>query len=81
MVIKPDKTLQIKRWEVQVLMLLAQEPNHPEAQEVFNEYKDKFGSDALEVAKQILSNNTINKVDSIINTARAFLSAGSARNK
>jgi hypothetical protein len=71
----------LKRWEIQVLMLLAQEPKSPEAREVFEEYKNDFSADAKKVASQILKGEAAvkNASDRIAKSAEVFLRRGAAR--
>lgn len=71
----------LKRWEIQVLMLLAQDPRSPEAQEVFEEYKNEFSTDAKKVATQILKGEITakNASDRIVKSAEVFLRRGAAR--
>lgn len=74
----PDMAL--KRWEIQVLMLLAQEPRSPEAQEMFAEYENEFSKAAKKVA-QVLRGDIASKNVSkdIAKSAQVFLRRGAAR--
>jgi hypothetical protein len=73
--------LQLKRWEVQVLILLAQEPDHPEAREVFEEYEGKFSPHAKDIALRILEGGTGpgGASDPIAVSTEAFLRCGASR--
>ena len=74
--------MSLKRWEIQVLLLLAEDPKSAEGKDLFAEYAGRFSSDAREMAQQIMEVNVAGKSSKkrIVESAKAFIRRANSRN-
>lgn len=67
----------LKRWEIQLLLLLAQNRKAPEASELLTEFEGRLSSNGKALAKRIVSNAKVS--NRVAESADIFIRRADAR--